>query len=1116
MMAELRARKIIESDNGSWCEPGEAVGIASELWGPPRNDFEAASFYVSAEPLVDHDLVSASLKPRPVSEPRPSRDCSPSTIDEEIEEQAQVNAWFVNAFRNLAKNRKRAYSAHAQMLRRKAKHGHLFKDQLDASTVETGDQAAASAGLGHRLTAVATRVGNTIIPDAVHPSMEEQLFGEDLEQRRMRRSLREMKEIFSISGAERPRSSNSGRPLRRFSQRHRWDGRTRYPSFDADGNPYLPGTHDTGSPEDVDDSEDELSSYNGDDNESNNGDGGDNSDGRDEGDDTEQSPDNAGGGASGDGDGSDGSDQGSDRGRSSDNLSETDDADTENEEEVSEESAADADAVDAAVSELRHVKTFDDLLRYERAVHVHSNWPEEDPDAYDSEVDSDRVPTSSASRPASPANASARPTTPQSANAVAGPRTVPPKRGRPRKNKDGGTASTAALPAQKGSSAADPQDADEPPHKRRPGRPRKSGDVDPPPTAPKRRGRPPKDKGANSAPGSPEEPPKKRKPGRPRKEKDADPTPNLPDEPLKKLDPSRPRQDKDTDTAPTASGEPPEKRRPGRPRKSEKSDPGPTIPKKRGRPPKDKDKGKQRADDDDDDEDELATPKRPRCKPREAGNTTEAEPEELDPPQAGSPASRPRQGMDGVEVPSKFVPRPVRQFIDCIEIPSRRLNRQSSPDAVPRPVQAPADDSTPAKRPRGRPRKKPVPDPEPPRSEQPGLSIGELQKRGRGRPRKHPLREADDSADQPGPSIAPLSQKRRRKSPVRESEPEEVPEQEAALPPQKRPRGRPRKNPGPEEVPEQEVAVPPQKRPRGRPRKNPGPEKRTGPSAPAAPAALAESSVSSASPPVTRRQGPTWATHNGHPVSATPPTARNADEESMDELQDSPEVPLKRGRGRPKGRKNRSPSADEPMPLAKRKRGRPPKSNPESAAVADGPPEKRKPGRPRKTDPGPATAGLPAKRKPGRPRKTEPLPQAPGPEGSDREAPAKRGRGRPKGSTNYASALSQALTPRVTRSTPYAAPGPSVGSVRETRSTAYATSGSPLARRNTRSDGASHAELAAMYPAYYDAESKGDEFYDRMNRRMAEQDDDRKSKDNDGSYAPDGDGDDDEDDDLYT
>ncbi|KAI0273689.1 hypothetical protein BC834DRAFT_966177 [Gloeopeniophorella convolvens] len=96
-------------------------------------------------------------------------------------------------------------------------------------------------------------------------------------------------------------------------------------------------------------------------------------------------------------------------------------------------------------------------------------------------------------------------------------------------------------------------------------------------------------------------------------------------------------------------------------------------------------------------------------------------------------------------------------------------------------------------------------------------------------------------------------------------------------------------------------------------------------------------------------------------------------------------TPAKRGRGRPKGSKNKRPStgttgsASEAAPATgeKRKRGRPPKpKNPEEETATGEPPVKRKRGRPPK-NPKPA-----------------PAPEDAG-EGGTSEPPVKRKRGRP-------------------------------------------------------------------------------------------------------------------------
>ncbi|KAH9063382.1 hypothetical protein EDB87DRAFT_1603334 [Lactarius vividus] len=101
----------------------------------------------------------------------------------------------------------------------------------------------------------------------------------------------------------------------------------------------------------------------------------------------------------------------------------------------------------------------------------------------------------------------------------------------------------------------------------------------------------------------------------------------------------------------------------------------------------------------------------------------------------------------------------------------------------------------------------------------------------------------------------------------------------------------------------------------------------------------------------------------------------------------APPSPVKRGRGRPKGSKNKKSvaGASVPAPEAspptgeKRKRGRPPKpKNPQEDTSTGEPPAKRKRGRPPK-NPKPAstqedageggTSDLPVKRKRGRPPK---------------------------------------------------------------------------------------------------------------------------------------------------
>ncbi|BEJ02421.1 hypothetical protein CcaverHIS631_0702160 [Cutaneotrichosporon cavernicola] len=941
MMAERRVRRIIDFVKGSWCEPSEAVTVASGLWGRPRHDFEQVSFYVRGEPLVDHDLTCARN-----SNARPSRYGSPWTTDGELEEQSNVTKFFVTGLRHMARSRKRMYSAHSQMLRRKAKHGHLFKDQLDAAAADSV-----------RRKGRATRDGNTIIPNAVHPSLEERLFGEDLQQRRLRRSLREMNEIISIPGVHRRRTVKRGRPPSRSRKRHQWDGRSRYPSFDADGNPYLPDI-DMHSAPDVDDSEDEISSYEGEDEES------------DESDDvidwdTEVDINGAADSADDDSDGDESADDGigsDDSAEGSDDTGEdtdedgTDDEDTDQtDEETGEQSEADADDVDAAVSYAwpMNFRSFDDLLMYERAIHVHQNWPKEDPDAYDSEVESDglsdRLTSSSSSQQTPAASASTRPSASEPANAVAGPSTAGRQRGSLLINNDNGVAAVAS--AQEGTRAGD---SDEPPKKRGPGRPRKQMEADPSPAISKKRGRPPKDRAVGPVPPTSDEPPKKRKPGRPPKNKEADTAPITAN--------ADPPPATSTETA----DEPPKTRGPGRPRKSEKTDPAPTTPKKRGRPPKDKGKGKQRADGEDEEEevDELATPKQTRYEPGARLGAIE--------------------NNDNPTVP--VGPR-AGQIIDCILVPSRPHRGQPSPEVV------------------------------------------HYDQAKAGQSWENPLTLSDEDI---------------------------------------------------------EVTEPSPKRPRGRPSKNPVPEKQAGtstasadqlvPAASAAPA-HAEPSTASTSLPVTR-QGPTWATHNGNTRDTVSTTI--AGEESMDELQDSQEVPVRRGPGRPKGSKNR------PKPTAVV----------DEAAVVGEELVKRKRGRPRKTDPGPVSDEPPVKRKRGRPRKTGPTVPPPAPAVEDTETPARRGPGRPRGSTNYASALAQTSTARVTRSTPHASSG-AVGQA----------PGPPLSRPSTRSSRANKAELAALYPAYYDAETKEDEFNDQEEQR-----DDRNNKDGDeSSYRPD----DDNDDDLY-
>ncbi|BEJ17909.1 hypothetical protein CspHIS471_0701860 [Cutaneotrichosporon sp. HIS471] len=965
MMAERRVRRIIDVVKGSWCEPSDAVTIASELWGPPRHDFERASFHVRGEPLVDHDLTCA-----PNSNAPPSRCGSPWTTDGELEEQSKFTKFFVAGLRHMARSRKRTYSARSQMLGRKAKHGHLFKYQLDAAAADTVRRKGGS-----------TRDGNTIIPNAVHPSLEERLFGEDLQQKRLRRSLREMHELISIFGVRRRRTVKTGRPPSKSPKRHRWDGRSRYPSFDADGNPYLPEV-DMDSAPDVDDSEDEISSYEGEDEESDESDddiidwgtevdingavdsADEGSNGDESADDGIGSDDSAEGSDDTDEDGDDTDEDGTDDEDTDEDA--TDDENTDQtDEETGEQSEADADAVDAAVSYPwpMNLRSFDDLLMYERAIHVHHNWPNEDPDAYDSEVESDRLSdrlTSSSSWQQTPAaSASTRPSASEPANAVAGPSTAARQRGSLLIDNDDGVPAVAS--AQERARAGD---SVEPPKKRRPGRPRKQMEADPSPASPKKRGRPPKDRAVGPVPPTSDEPPKKRKPGRPPKNKDEDtaPTTAIADPPPA--------------TSAETADEPPKTRGPGRPRKSEKTDPAPTTPKKRGRPPKDKGKGKQRADgeDEEEEEDELATPKQTRY---ETGARLGA--------------------IENNDNPTVPVGPRAGQTIDCILVPSRPHRQQPSPEVA---------HSDPAK-------------------------VGQSW--------ENPLTVSDEDIE------------------------------EVTEPPPKRPRGRPPKNPVPEKKAEISTASADQ----------------LVPAAGAAPA-HAEPSTASTSLPVTR-QGPTWATHNGNTRDAV--SATIAAEESMDELQDSEEVSVRRGPGRPKGSKNR------PKPTAVV----------DEAAVVGEEPVKRKRGRPRKTDPGPVSDEPPVKRKRGRPRKTEPLPPPPAPAVEDTETLARRGPGRPKGSTNYASAIAQTVTARVTRSTPHASSA-AVGQV----------PGSPFSRRSTRSSRANKAELAALYPAYYDAENMEDEFSAENQEGelndQEEQRDERDNKDDDESpYQPD----DDNDDDLY-
>ncbi|CAK9782423.1 hypothetical protein CC85DRAFT_22421 [Cutaneotrichosporon oleaginosum] len=237
------------------------------------------------------------------------------------------------------------------------------------------------------------------------------------------------------------------------------------------------------------------------------------------------------------------------------------------------------------------------------------------------------------------------------------------------------------------------------------------------------------------------------------------------------------------------------------------------------------------------------------------------------------------------------------------------------------------------------------------------------------------------------------------------------------------------------------------------------------------------------------------------PKPAAAESTTTTDESTgSDEPQTQQEIPAKRLPGRPKGSKNRpKPPPDESTTTTDRR-----KSDriltlalKSVAAVPDllhpPPPDGR-----RRSQRGVGTPTPLIKRAPGRPRKADQSPQL--------------------GSTAAPADPSVSRTPtlsphrpstRVTRSMSNVAAGPSIPGETKSQST----------NPDTTSSASSYAELAAMYPAWYDMESKSEEFQRRVNRRVAEQHDSSDSnEDDEGSesgHSADRYHNDDDDDDLY-